>query len=628
MRKDPWKRQKSLYSSLVPKATEKKKVKWKILPILWLALKRTCMTIGAVTLFFSLLTILALPSAIEGTHKPLPKEMVLYLPLDGELSETIASADFDPFAKEVKTLKQFLQAIENAKNDPRVKGIYSRIGGKGYNLTHIQEIRDAIIDFRKSGKFAYLYASSMGGGLGNYYLASAFDEIWMQPMGVVAIAGLNAEMPFARDLLDKVGVTPNFYQRKEYKTAYENLTNSQMSDANRQAMGALIKDFSEIIVSDVAAARGLKTERFEKLIDQGIFLDQDAKDAGLIDHVAYVDQLAEKMNKIVTGDPKDKDLEYIPFNRYLKESVASADAQILNKTSEKPRIALIYVVGAIIDSNNGQAASGYATADTISAALFEAAEDDTVDAVVLRVDSPGGSPVASETILRAVEKVKEKKKPVIVSMGSMAASGGYWVSAYADYIFVRPTTITGSIGVLGGKFSAEGLWDKLGVNWDRIQYGENAAIWSMSRPFTSGEEERVNAMLDNIYDGFLERVSKGRNMSVEQVEQIARGRVWSGISAVDVGIADEIGGFNDALEYAADKIGAPNRHGADIYILPKPLTKMEQLLQLLEMQVFAGYKLGAYGQYLERFEPVLSDLMQIVDNQGRVRVYQDPIHVE
>ncbi len=616
MKKDPWSKRKNLYSSPVPKVVEKPKVKWRILPILWMALKRTCMLFGAVTLFTIIVMAWSLSGLVdEMAPKPLPNKMVLYMELDGELGDIPKDVSFsDPFFNNIKTLKSFIDAIERAKNDPRVMGIYAKVKSGRYALANIQEIRAAIKDFRSSGKFAYIYAPSYGNGLGGYYLATSFDEIWMQPMGSVMITGVNAQIPFLRNVLDKIGIEPQFFQRKEYKNAYDSLISNEMSEPNREATSAMVSDIASVLDADISVDRGFGKGEFKALVDRGVFISSEALNAGLIDVADYADRLVEHINMRVTGKIEGKGLAYVSFDSYMMEMANQnnlmATGELFNIPKEKiaHRIALVYVVGAIMDSKAGH---NVAAADDIAGALMAAAYDDEIDGVVMRVDSPGGSPVASETILRAVQKLQERGKSVTVSMGAMAASGGYWVASYADQIFVLPTTITGSIGVLGGKISAQKLWENMGVNWDGSRWGKNAGMFSMNTPFSKSEAQRMNAMLDNIYDNFVERVSKGRDMSVEEVEEIARGRVWVGASAVKIGLADKFGGLNDALDYAAVKLGAAGRGDVDVVILPKPLTPIEKFIQLFEGQVVAGKIMGAQATILSKLQPVISEFMAL-----------------
>lgn len=617
MNKNPWSQRKNMHTPHI-ETVKKPRRRWRLLPILWLALKRTCTVLGAMVLIMVVMTIWALGPYVEELEQSLPEKMVLHLKLDGQLGDLPQEASFsDPFSEDTKTVRSYIHALERAKSDPRVKGIYAEMRNPAYALAHIQELRAAIIDFRESGKFAYVYGMSYSGGLGQYYLARAFDDIWMQPMGIVALNGLNAEMPFARGVLDKIGVEPNMYQRKEYKNAYEGLTNSKISKANREATEVLIADIAEIISGGMEPG-------FKALVDQGLFLDVAAFEAGLVDHVKYEDELFAMIHEKIEGNSDKQSFSYVSFDRYVGEFLKPQNPFAQKKAeSSKARVALIYAVGAIMDDDKQGNSSddGVAGARDIAEALYDAARDDSVRAVVMRVDSPGGSPVASETILRAVQKVQEEGKSVTVSMGSVAASGGYWISASADQIFVLPSTITGSIGVLGGKFSLAQMWEHLGVNWARIGWGENAAMWSMNTPFSDGEAARMNAMLDHIYDGFIARVAQGRDMKPAEVEKIARGRVWTGKRAVELGLADQFGGLNAALDYAAAQIDAAyTRDDVNVVVMPKPLSAIERFVELLEGQVTAGRSLGAMAAYLEPLEPMVQQFM-ILQNARQNSVY-------
>lgn len=640
MNQDPWSRKQSLYASTLPKAVSKPRMRWNPFKIVWLAFKRVSTLIGAVVLLGVFFSASLVASMSSETVAELPDEFVIYIELDGEMSDVSDYSAFsDPFDSEHMTVKDFNDAVYAAKDDPRVKGIVANLKQGGYELANIQEMRAALQSFRESEKFAYIYSDSFAdaGNLGTYYLASVFDEIWMQPMGLVGIMGVNAEMPFYRNVLDKLGVKPEFMQRKEYKTAYESFTNSSMSAPNREMTEDLIEDITAQISNDIAKDRNITPTEFKALVSKGLLVDHEAKSAKLIDVLAYGDELVKKINKDVTGDPEDDELSYIdirsysqtlkPDEEWLSEEVLSdalhkeTDHQPDKKTGQEQKsLALIYVSGMILSTDEG-GNGGVAAADDISQALYDAAEDDDVGAVVLRVDSPGGSPVASESILRGVEIVQSKGKKVIVSMGGTAASGGYWVACYADRIFVLPTTVTGSIGVLGGKFSAQELWKNIGVNWDRVSWGENSGMWSMNTPFSDSEAARVNMMLDNVYVNFIDRVSKGRKMSKDAVEKIARGHVWSGKRAIDIGIADEFGGLDDALDYAAVAIGEKSRHDVDVVIMPKPLSAFERIIDMLEGQVIAGNFIGSQAQVLDKLSPFVRDAMMGVQSKGAL-VYQ------
>ncbi len=602
-----------------------------MLPVLWSALKRTAMVLGFVMLFQIVVAITVLPVFFQSGLPSLPREMVLFHTFEGNVQEIPNEASLrDPFAAPELTVREIVEALDKAAVDDRVKGFVARMNDGGIGLAHAQEITAALMRFRARGKFAHIYSSSYGdasSGMGRYYLASAFDQIWMQPMGIVTINGVNAEMPFLRNVLDKIGAQPNMYKRKDYKTAYENLTHDSISKENKEMTQRLVNDIRAELVSGIASARRMEPKVFEELVDKGLFAASEAKEAGLINRADYADVLIDDIKEAVTGDRESEDDLFVSLDSYVLAKKGKDEGEPF-LAHGKPNVALIYAVGAIMQSDgSGSPVPGgtVAAADKIAPAIMAAAEDDMIEAIVLRIDSPGGSPTASESILRAVEKAQEKGKPVIVSMGPTAASGGYWIAAYADQIFVLPATITGSIGVVGGKFSVGELWDKLGVNWDGVQWGENADMWSLNSKFSPREAERINAMLDAIYHGFITRVAKGRKMGLAEVDEIAGGRVWSGVRAVEIGLADQLGGLDAALDYTAQLLGRDDRSGLDTLVYPKRKTPIEQLIALLEGQVMLGQSVRSNAALLEWGAETLGPLSGAINqvrNPNDFSVYQ------
>ncbi|MGB0720088.1 MAG: signal peptide peptidase SppA [Bdellovibrionales bacterium] len=604
-------RHRPLFAQSLPKAVSSPKIKWVVLPIIWLALKRTAMVLGFFVLFQVLLLILVLPAALQNVAPVFPDQSVLFLKLDDTIEEVKSDSGFaGSFGDSLPTVHEIVDTLDHAAEDKHVKGLLVRLDAGGFGLSHADEIRAALARFKAAGKFAYIYSPSYAeaGGLGAYYLASAFDQIWMQPMGVVSVAGINAEIPFARDTLDKIGVEPQFFQRKEYKTAYESLTNSKISPANREAMSQLIADIRARIMDVIPAEREIDKEAFLALVDRGLLTAEEAQAAKLITHTDYADVLVDAIKDKVAGNTKiANDDIFVPFGTYAQHVLPDASSAA-PLGEHRPKVALVYAVGTIMPTA-GHGGGAVAAADEIAPAILQAI-DEKVQAIVLRIDSPGGSPTASESILRAVEKAQNAGIPVIVSMGPVAASGGYWIAAYADKIYVLPTTITGSIGVLGGKFSLAGLWDKVGVNWDRIKWGENAGLWSFNRSFSEGEAERFNAMLDQIYDGFLQRVATGRGMDVEDVDKVAGGRVWSGRRAIQMGLADEVGGLTDALDYTAFILEKESRKDLVIEVLPKPKSALEKLVAFLDGQAVLAAGVRDNAALLEWLEPAAKAMMQ------------------
>ncbi len=639
MPRNRWTRHRPLFSDPVSRDVRRGRIQWRVLPIAWLAIKKTCTVIGAFVLVTVLLSILMLSGLNETTAPPLPQKMALYLEFsDGFYEKPSGSALAGSFNLEPPTVHQVVDAIDLAAKDERVMGIMARMDGGTFSTAQTKEVRDALARFRASGKFTRIYSASYGeagGGLGRFYLASAFAERWMQPLGIVSIPGVAAEMPFFRGALDKIGVEPQFFQRKEYKTAYENLTAKKMSPQNRETLEHIVGDLRAVLTRDIAADLQISPVKFEALVNKGLFTGPEALQEKLVTELNYVDVLVSRISEELTGDPESEEEFFVDPKAYLAALGREQSESNLVRghfTDARPRVALVHVGGAIMDTRigvtsapMGLADEGIAAADEIAPAILDAAEDESIEAIVVRVDSPGGSPVASETILRAIDRAKEKGKPVIVSMGSTAASGGYWVAAHADRIFATPTTITGSIGVVGGKFSARDVWPKIGVNWERVEWGRNAGLWSMNTPFSATEAERINAMLDQVYDAFLERVSTGRKMSVEQVDKIAGGRVWSGEAAKRIGLVDEIGGLQNALDYTATLLKAEDRFGLDVIILPKPLTTFEELMAFLSEQgaVYDGLKFQAM---LGRVSKPFMDQMDVI-SQPNFTTYE-PLQIQ
>jgi len=595
---------------MLPKAVREPRIKWKILPVVWLSLKRMAMVLGFMVLINILLALIVLPAFMpkKGAVPNLPDEMVLFLKFEDGLNELPERAGLsDPFSTPRPTVDDIVKALDMAAGDKRVKGVLARMYDGNFDLAHIAEIRAALMRFRGSGKFAHIYSSSYGeggGGLSRYYLASAFDEIWMQPLGIVSITGVGAEVPFFRETLNKIGVEPQFFKRKDYKTAYESLTDADISPENKEMLGRIVGDIRSEMISTIPVERGMSVQEFERLVNKGLLTAPEAEKAGLITKADYGDVLLDNVAQRVTGERDADKLNLVNMDGYI--GVMKKKASGLG-AGAKPKVALVYAVGAIMPSgeDGGFGGENIAAADKIAPAIFEAAKDDDVKAIVLRIDSPGGSPSASESILRAVEKAQEAGKPVIVSMGPTAASGGYWIAAYADKIYALPTTLTGSIGVVGGKFALGELSDKLGVNWAKVTWGKNAGMWSLVKPFSTSEAERMNTMLDHVYDSFVARVAKGRDMTPAEVDKVAGGRVWTGRRALEAGLVDELGGLNEALIYTANLIGEQGRGDINVSVFPAPKTPIEQLLELLGTQARMGQAVKLQERVLEAVSPFL-----------------------
>lgn len=560
-------------------------------------MKYLCTALGAMVLLSMLFSCAVINAVVQeqAVATSLPSEMVLYMPLDQ------AYPEFHNFAYSgaPPTMRQVSEALDVARTDKRVKGVVASLRGATFNMAQLYELRVAVKRFRDSGKFAYFYVGSFdeqGQGLGSYYLASAFDEIWMQPIGALSIGGIKAEMPFARGLMDKVGVTADMFQRKEYKNIFESMTADSMSDPSREMLSMMVSDIATQLRNDIAADREMDVTKLQSLIDQGLLLDQEALAGGLIDKIGYSDQLTAEVRKQATGKAEGDDALFVEIGHYARNYHRGAGDAVAQASAKKPKVALVYAVGAIAPhSQRAMAASpGSFMGDSIISAVDmgmtfnDIIEDDKIKVVVLRIDSPGGSPTASETLRAKIVRAQEKGKKVVVSMGSAAASGGYWMVAPADHIFATPLTLTGSIGVAGGKFVFADLWDKIGVSWDGVHWGKNAGMDSPNEKFTESGRARYDARMDNIYNEFVSRVAGGRKIKPAEAEALARGRVWTGVQAQKRGLVDDIGGLDDALDYAAKLAGVKDRSAITLEVLPKPETAIDRLKSLLEMQVRMG----------------------------------------
>ncbi len=578
------------------------------------ALKKFCFFVGALVVFSIFMGLLSAAFFSRGSGS-LPDDMILVLNVTDPIGETEHARSFaDPFAAAGITIGDLIETLDKARKDDRVRGLLVSLDNAGMELAHIQELRDAVKRFRASGKFAHIYTASfadLGSGIGAYYLASAFDEIWMQPVGFVSITGLSLEMPFARDVLDKVGANPEFLHREEYKSAMENMTSNHMSAPNREAMQSVLDDFSTKIFTDIAKDRGLTRAALQTQLDKGLITGETALKSGLITNLDYGDVLIRDVRTKINGE---KGLEKPPLVAVEDYYMATAD----HERKRGGNVALVRIAGEIVPGSDPE--PGYATGDYIANAIMDAADDEAIKVIVMRVDSPGGSPSASETIRRSIVYAKEKGKKILVSMGPVAASGGYWIVVDADKIFAMPSTLTGSIGVIMGKFDISGVWKKIGVNWDALTWGQNARMWSANKPLSKSELEVLNIAIDDTYASFIGRVAEGRKMTKEEVRAVAKGRPWTGTQAKKNGLIDEIGGLDVALDYAAKLVGAPSREALKIREIPEPLTPLEQLAHMLNQQVLLGQYPGEGSAMMKAIAPLLRQ-QDVMERIGPVQAY-------
>jgi protease-4 len=510
------------------------------------------------------LGIVGLTVALVRLHgaTPLPGDIILTADLTGGLTDGPSPDALSRlFLGNTATLRDFVDAIDRAAGDPRVKALYVELGDDSMALAKTQQVRDAIAAFRAKGKFAVAFADTFGEGSAGtrpYYLATACDEIWLQPLGELGLTGLRSETPFIRGLLDKLGIAADFEHREEYKTAMNSLTETHMTAPQREEVEALLSSMSGQIDRGIAAARGLSPDNVAAIVDRAPLAADEAKALGLITNIGYRD---EAMGAARSHAPSGA--KFLSFARYL--------AAAGRPHASGSEIALIYGTGLVTRGGTGTGLTqeNDFSARALARAFAAASRDKDVRAILFRIDSPGGSATASETIWREVERAQVRGKPVIVSMGDVAASGGYYVAAPADKIVAEPATLTGSIGVLGGKLVFAGLMQKLGVTADSAERGANAGMFSITQDFSPQARDRLGALLDNIYAGFKDRVVTGRHMTPNAVEAVAKGRVWSGEEAKDNGLVDALGGYETALELAREAAKLPDGAPLNVVVYPR-----------------------------------------------------------
>jgi protease-4 len=486
-----------------------------------------------------------------------PASTVLVFDVPEELDEAQAPAGgglFGLVSRERETVYELADGLRQAADDPKIKALVLHIDGLDWGWAKVADIREAVTDFRSSGK--PVYASFEGGGAREYVLASAAGTIAAPPLAVLELNGLTASALFMRGTLDKVGVTPNFAQAGKYKSAVEAWTKTGMTGPAREALQALVDDQYEVVVDTLASARGMSTDSVMALIDNGPYGAREARAAGLVDTLLHRAEL-DSMAIAATGAHRST----LSLNRYVSRLASgSADAHI----------ALVMAAGTIAEGKSRNSASDgeILGAETLIKALREVRNRSSVEAIVLRVDSPGGSAQASDEIWEEVRRCAERK-PVIASFSDLAASGGYYIAVPADTIVAEPGTLTGSIGAFGGKLNLLGLYHKLGLNVETVSRGRHAEMFSPFKDFTPEEAQRFQQQMDEVYRVFVSRVAEGRGLSTGEVDSVGQGRVWTGLSALDLGLVDVLGGLPEAFAIARSMAGIDEDASVEIEVYPR-----------------------------------------------------------
>ncbi|MGC1685661.1 MAG: signal peptide peptidase SppA [Candidatus Acidiferrales bacterium] len=522
--------------------------------------KRRAIIITIVLLFIVIFIGIAVSSPVR-----VGSNAVLVLNVEGEIEEQRPTDFFSAINGETTPVQHdFTDELDTAKTDSRIKALVVKIGPLATGWAKLEEIRAHLLSFRESGKPSICYLGGDGAGNSEYYIASACSEVWVVPTSEIWIRGMMGEATFLRGALDKLKIIPDYYHIAGYKTASNQLTEKKFTPAHREEVEAIVRSIYDQYLTDAAAGRKIDRASFEQLVQKGPISAEEAVGDKLVDRLAYWDQVQDYVKT------RTKDWNPVSLGKYRSQV----------KNSGMTEIAVVHATGLIISGKSGNAPGGgfIMGGDSVAADLRRAREDSNVKAIVLRIDSGGGSAVASEVIRREVQLARGVK-PVVVSMSDVAASGGYWIAMSANKIVAEPDTITASIGVLGGKLNVSGLYNMLGLSTDFVATSDNATIFSAQQNFTPAQRDSFQKMLQETYARFTQGVADGRKMKVEDVDKIGKGRIWSGSQAKDRGLVDELGGLDRAITIAKQLSGIPADRAVRIVRFPEEKTFFEILME-------------------------------------------------
>lgn len=539
---------------------------------------KTFLIIGGILFALFLVAVIGLALLIGSSNSPsVSSNSVLVLNVSGDLPDYSYE---DPTAKifgmsQAPSFTSLLTQLRKAKVDNRVSAILLEVSFPQIGWGKADELRDAIVDFKQSGKPVYAYMEI--GSNKEYYISTAADKIFLPPSGDLYVNGFAANVMFYRGTLDKIGVEPEFIQiGPKYKNAPDQYLRKDMGEGHREVMNSILDSYYNRYAQVIAESRKKTPEDVKTLIDSAPYSAPKAKELGLIDDAMYRDQVDLELKKQL-GYKEDEKLRSISNGDYRE---IRADSLGLNNGSE---VAIIYASGAITGgrSNDGTFGGTQTTgSDTVVQAINDATADDSIKAIILRVDSPGGSALASDLMWHAIENAKAKKKPVVVSMSDYAASGGYYISCNADKIVAQPNTLTGSIGMFTGKMNVKGLYNWLGISNEYILRGKNAGLFRESEKWTPEEHAKMEESAKTVYyDNFIPKVAKGRNKTVEEVDAIGQGHVWTGTQGKERGLVDEIGGLEKAIEIAKNLANLPADKDVKRVVFPAPRPFLETLFE-------------------------------------------------
>lgn len=553
--------------------------------------------LGGILLLFILIGIGGIIAASAGSEEEVTVESnsVLHFNMNS-IADRSSKSPFEEFdfmnfkSNKRLGLAEVLSNIEKAATDENIKGIYMDISGAGYGMANLTEVRNKLIEFKKSGKFIISYADYFSQS--GYFLASVADTIYLNPQGAIDFSGLHAELMFFKGAFEKLEIQPEIIRHGKFKSAVEPFMLDKMSDANREQTRSFLGSIWNEMLIGISEQRSISVEELQNAANTlAIRKADDALKLKFVDKLVYKSDVLE-MIKGITESKSLKDLKLVTVAKY--SNVKAKDSEY-----SKDQIAVIYALGEIVD---GQGEKGQIGGESLAETIREARDNEKVKAIVLRVNSPGGSALASEVIWKEVFEAK-KTKPVIVSMGNVAASGGYYIACVADTIVAEPTTITGSIGVFGLLFNAQKMFNnKLGLTFDTVSTAKYAGMGSATRPLSDFERNVLQESVEQVYDIFTSRVAEGRKMKQSDVDSIGQGRVWSGVTAKTIGLVDVLGGLEDAIEIAASKAKLEKYK---ITNYPKEKDPFEELMSGFSGDVKAKIleqELGEEAKYLKEFQ--------------------------
>ena len=526
--------------------------------------------IGGTSLVLALFLAIGLTAWLDSQSEPeeLPDSFVLTLRINGDIPESVRRSPLEQalFREVELSLLDYVDLIDRARDDARVTGLVADVTNARLGPGQAQEIRDAVFRFRASGKPTTAFAESFEGGNAPYYLATAFDQIWMQPSGIVGLTGVSLEIPLAGSLLEAHGVRAEFEQRHEFKGALTSFTDQRLPEPIRQNLTQVAESLYAQIVEGIAGARKLSVKSVSTVIDRGPHTALEAASHGLIDKLGYNEDVLDSAGS----------------NGTISEAAYFFDEIEDEEGLEATEIALLHIDG---DIRGGDAPPGFggsqgAHSRTLVKALQEIEEDEDIQAIILRISSPGGSYIASDTIRDAIQRLKDKGRLVVASFGDVAASGGYFAALPADHIIAQPGSLTGSVGAVGGKFSVGRLLEKFDVSVARIEVGTNAGMFSPTRPFSERERERMARILDSIYDDFTSKVAEARRLTEGEVDAAARGRAFTGEDAQQLGLVDLIGGYAVAKKLVRQSLNLTPSAPLELVPFPKKEGSLSQVLSM------------------------------------------------